>query len=68
MSFEVAQDESTVATFQHLVGENYFDDDPLLEFVTTRVVEYKGLIVAYRTPVLDERQSWLGRKAADTRY
>ena len=52
LSFEVAPDESTVDTFQHLVGESYSDDDTLLEFVTTRVVEYKGLIVAYRAPVL----------------
>jgi hypothetical protein len=52
LSFEVASDESTVDSFQHLVGESYSDDDTLLEFVTTRVVEYKGLIVAYRAPVL----------------
>ena len=38
LSFEVATDESTVDAFQHLVGEVYFDDDTLLEFVTTRVV------------------------------
>ena len=55
LSFEVAKNESTVDSFQHLVGENYFDDDTLLEFVTTRVVEYKGLIVAYRAPVLNGR-------------
>ena len=55
LSFEVATDETTVDAFRHLVGENYFDDDTLLEFVTTRVVEYKGLIVAYRAPVLDGR-------------
>ena len=53
LSFEVAPDESTVEDFQHLVGEIYSDDDTLLEFVTTRIAEYKGLIVAYRAPVLD---------------
>ena len=49
---EVAPDESTVEDFQHLVGEAYTDDDTRLEFVTTRVVESKGLIVAFRAPVL----------------
>ena len=52
MKFEVAPDESTVESFLHLVGEKYFDDDTLLEFVTTRVEAWKGLIVAYRAPVL----------------
>jgi hypothetical protein len=52
LKFEVAPDESTVASFQHLVGEKYFDDDTLLEFITTRVVEYMSHIVAYRAPVL----------------
>ena len=55
LSFEVATDESTVESFQHLVGEHYYDDDTQLEFVTTRVVESKGLIVAYRAPILDGR-------------
>ena len=44
-----------VATEQRLlilVGEAYTDDDTRLEFVTTRVVESKGLIVAFRAPVL----------------
>ena len=52
LKFEVAPDESTVESFNHLVGENYFDDDTHLEFRTTRVEEYHGLIVAYRAPVL----------------
>ena len=52
MKFEVAPDESKVESFLHLVGEKYFDDDTLLEFVTTRVEAWKGLIVAYRAPVL----------------
>ena len=34
------------------MGETYFDDDTLLEFITTRVEVWKGLIVAYRAPVL----------------
>ena len=52
LKFEVAPDESTVESFSHLVGAKYFDDDTLLEFITTRVAEWKGLIVAYRAPVL----------------
>ena len=31
---------------------SYIDDDQQLEFVTTRVVEYQGFIVAYRALVL----------------
>ena len=38
--------------YQHLVGESYIDDESLLEFVTTRVTKYQGLIVAYRAPIL----------------
>ena len=53
LSFEVAPDECTVDSFQHLVGENYFDDDTQLEFVTTRVTLWKDMIVAYRAPVLN---------------
>ena len=51
MKFEMAKDESTVDSFAHLVGEKYTDDESLLEYVTTRVALYKGLIVAYRAPV-----------------
>ena len=47
LKFEVAPDESTVESFQHLVGEKYLDDDTFLEFVTTRVVEYMKHIVAF---------------------
>ena len=62
LKFEVAPDESTVESFQHLVGEKYLDDDTLLELITTRVVEYMDAIVAFRAPVLasrklDERRS-----------
>jgi hypothetical protein len=52
LKFEVAPDESTVESFQHLVGKKYLDDDTFLEFVTTRVVEYMKHIVAFRAPVL----------------
>lgn len=51
MRFETAKDESTVESFEHLVGVRYTDDESLLEFETTRVTLYKGLIVAYRAPV-----------------
>ncbi len=47
-----ASDESTVESFQHLVGETYFDDDTLLDFITTRVVEYMDAIVSFRAPEL----------------
>ena len=52
LSFEVAPDESTVDSFDHLVGAHYFDDDTDLEFVTTRIAVHNSLIVAYRAPVL----------------
>ena len=52
LSFEVAPDESTVDSFDHLVGAHYFDDDTDLEFVTTRIAVHNNLIVAYRAPVL----------------
>jgi len=51
MRFEMAKDESTVETFEHFVGVRYIDDESQLEFETTRVALYKGLIVAYRAPV-----------------
>ena len=60
MKFEVAPDESTAESFSHLVGEKYFDDDTLLEFVTTRVVEYMTHIVAFRAPVLADEK--IGRE------
>ena len=52
LSFEVAPDESTVDSFDYLVGAHYFDDDTDMEFITTRIAERNGLIVAYRAPVL----------------
>ncbi len=60
LKFEVAPDESTVDTFQHQVGETYFDNDTLLEFIATRVVEYMDAIVAFRAPVLISRK--IGRE------
>ena len=48
MKFETATDESTVNSFEHLIDVRYTDDESLLEFDTTRVALYKGLIVAYR--------------------
>ena len=57
LKFEVAPDESTVDSFQHLVGEKYFDDDTLLEFITTRVVEYMDAIVAFHA-CAGQREDW----------
>ncbi len=34
------------------MGVNYFDNDTNLEFVTTRLTEHNGMIVAYQAPVL----------------
>ncbi len=34
------------------LSNTYFDDDTLLEFITTRVVEYMNAIVAFQAPVL----------------
>ena len=48
----MAPDESTVDSFDNLVGVNYFDDDTDLEFVTTRIAVHNSLIVAYRAPGL----------------
>ena len=42
LSFEVAPDESTVDSFDYLVGAHYFDDDTDLEFITTRIAEHNG--------------------------
>ena len=61
LSFEVAPDESTVDSFDHLVGAHYFDDDTDLEFVTTRIAVHNSLIVAYRAPVLLNGQ--VGRRS-----
>ena len=47
-----APDESSVESFQQLVGETVFDDDTLLEPITTRAVEHKNAIAAVRAPVL----------------
>ena len=49
-----APDESSVESFQQLVGETVFDDDTLLEVITTRAVEHKDAIAAVRAPVLGE--------------
>jgi hypothetical protein len=51
MRFEMAKDESTVETFEHFVGVRSIDDESHLEYETTRIAVYKGLIVAYRAPV-----------------
>ncbi len=48
----MAPDDSTVDSFDHLVGAHYFNDDTDLKLVTTRLAEHNGLIVAYRAPVL----------------
>ncbi len=40
-----------VDSFDHLVKAHYFDDTDL-EFITTRIAEHNGMIVAYRAPVL----------------
>ena len=52
MNFQIVSTKSTVQDFQHLIGVRYIDDESLLEFETTRVTTYKGLIVGYRAPVL----------------
>ena len=46
--------------FEHLAGVCYIDDESLLEFETTRVTLYQGLIVGYRAPVLSS--GMLGRE------
>ena len=63
LKFDTAKDESTVAEFQHLVGERYQDDENQFEYETTRIVEFKGHIVAYRAPVLENDQLGLEEKA-----
>ncbi len=56
MNFELPADEKTVENFVHLVGVRYINDESLLEFETTRVVNLKGLIVGYRAPVQRDDQ------------
>ena len=48
MQFEMVKTPSVVADFDHLVGVRYTDDELELEFETTRVTTYKGLIVGFR--------------------
>ena len=45
------------------MGEKYLDDDTLLEFVTTRVVEYMTHIVAFRAPVLADGKIGMEEKS-----
>ena len=43
--FETLKIPSTVKNFVHLIGINYIDDESGLEFETTRIAIYQGLIV-----------------------
>ncbi len=63
LSFEVAPDVSTTELFNHLVGERYLDDETRMEFVTTRISNYKGLIVAYRAPILSSGEEGIEEKS-----
>ncbi len=47
-----APDESSVDSFQQLVGKTVLDDDTLLELITTRAVEHMDAIAAVQAPVL----------------
>ena len=52
MQFILIKEPSRIENFEHLIGVTYIDDENNLEFVTTRIETYKGLIVGYRAPVL----------------
>jgi hypothetical protein len=52
MQIETLKIPSTVENFVHLIGIKYIDDESGLEFETTRIAIYQGLIVGYRAPVL----------------
>ena len=52
MQFETLKTPSNVENFVHLIGIKYIDDESGLEFETTRIAIYQGLIVGYRAPVL----------------
>ena len=60
MQFEMVKIPGVVNDFDHLVGVRYTDDELNLEFETTRITTYKGLIVGFRAPVL--RDGKLGRE------
>ncbi len=51
-----------LSEFEHLVGERYQDDENGFEYENTRIVEFKGHIVAYRAPVLENNQLGLEEK------
>ena len=52
MQLEMVKEPSMVENFVHLVGVKYLDDESNLEFITTRIIVQKGLIVGFRAPVL----------------
>ena len=60
LKYKLVEDNRDVGSYQHLVGMSYIDDEEQFEFQTTRVVEYQGLIVAYRAMVLEDGS--LGRE------
>ena len=45
---------SKIEDFAYLIGKKYRDID-MLEYMNTRIAEYKGYIVVYRAPVLVNR-------------
>ena len=45
------------------MGERYQDDENSFEYENTRIVEFKGHIVAYRAPVLENNRLGLEEKA-----
>ena len=54
LRFETAVELSKIEDFAHLIGKKYRDTD-MLEYMNTRIAEYKGYIVVFRAPVLENR-------------
>ena len=51
LAFETVEEESTVESFEYLRGMMYVDDENGLEYINTRVGEWKGHIVIWRAAV-----------------
>ncbi len=70
LSFEVAQDECTSESFEHLVGAHYFDDDTDLEYVKFRdyqIGRAQWVDRCLSSACAIERSDWLGGEVPDTR-
>jgi hypothetical protein len=63
LKFEFAPDERNVESFQHLVEKTYFDNDTLLEFITTRLVDHCCILSA----CAGQREDWTRGEVSNPR-